>query len=64
MTQTRIFKNETKVATSLLKADYQLCLTVLKLTYSHSTAISILKDNFKDYFFSIDRHNKMIGSIV
>jgi len=61
MTQLRMFKEETKKGTNLLKSTYKLHLAVLKLTYSHTIALSILKDNFKDYYFSIDRHNKMIG---
>lgn len=60
MKQLTMFENEIKIARKLLKADYALCLAVLKLTYSHSIAILILSSSFKAYYFSISRHNQMI----
>ena len=63
MKQERFFREEYNIAKKLLKADYQLCLTVMTMELgSKERAITRLRWLWKDYYFSIARHNKMIAS--
>ncbi len=64
MKQTTIFCDEMRIARKLVGATYKMHLAVLCMTYEKPTAIWILKNRFKDWYFSIERHNNMIKEEV
>ena len=63
MKQERFFREEYNIAKRLLRADYQLCLAITTMELnSKPLAIWRLRTMWKDYYFSIKRHNDMITS--
>ncbi len=61
MKQTTMFPDEMRIARKLVGATYKMHLSFLRMRYSKSLAISLLQSNFKDWYFSIERHNNMIA---